>query len=63
MSHAFYTVKQSSKKLRNLDRWLDKAVEYATAKPFAPDVLVRARPAPEQYTLDRQVQSAVPVRE
>ena len=24
MSHAFYTVKQFSKKLRNLDRWLDE---------------------------------------
>jgi uncharacterized protein len=58
MSHAFDTIKQFSKMLRNLDRWLDKAVEYAAAKPFDPNVLVSARLAPDQFSLDRQVQSA-----
>jgi uncharacterized protein len=58
MSRAFDTIKQFSKMLRNLDRWLDKAVEHATAKPFDPNVLVHARLAPDQFSLDRQVQSA-----
>ncbi len=58
MSNAFESVQQCSKMLRNLDQWLDKAVAHAKAKSFDPDVLVSARLAPDQYPLQRQVQSA-----
>ena len=58
MSHAFDTIKQFSKMLRNLDLWLDKGVAYAATRPFDPNVLVLARLAPDQFSLDRQVQSA-----
>ncbi|MCU1282130.1 MAG: hypothetical protein JWM53_5676 [bacterium] len=51
-------VPQYSKMLANLDRWLDKATEHAKAKKFDVDTLVHARLAPDQYSLDRQIQSA-----
>jgi hypothetical protein len=51
-------VPQYSKMLKNLDRWLDKATEHATAKKFDVETLVQARLAPDQYSLDRQIQSA-----
>jgi hypothetical protein len=51
-------VPQYAKMLRNLDRWLDKAAAYAKAKNFEVDTLVHARLAPDQYSLDRQIQSA-----
>jgi hypothetical protein len=54
-SHA---ISELSKMLRNLDAWMAKAIEHAKAKPFEPNVLVQARLAPDQYSLDRQVQSA-----
>jgi hypothetical protein len=56
--NAFHVIQEMSKMLRNLDGWLGKAVDHAKAKPFEPDVLVHARLAPDQYSLDRQVQSA-----
>lgn len=46
------------KTLRNLDQWLDKAVESAAARSFDADVLAGARLAPDQYCLAQQVQSA-----
>lgn len=52
------TVIQSSKMLNNLDAWLGKAVAYAEARSFEPDVLVQARLYPDQFALARQVQSA-----
>ena len=56
--NAFETVSQFAKMLENLDVWLEKAGEHAKKKNFDPDVLVHARLAPDQYGLDRQVQSA-----
>jgi uncharacterized protein len=58
MSHAFDSVQQFAKMLRNLDTWIDKAVAHAKAKSFDPDVLAGARLAPDQYPFPRQVQSS-----
>ncbi len=52
------SVFQPQKMLENLDRWLEKAGEYAKTKSFDPDTLVSARLAPDQYQLSRQVQAA-----
>lgn len=52
------TVPQLSKMLKNLDRWLDKAVEHAKAKNFDPNTLLTARLAPDQYPLVKQIQAA-----
>lgn len=54
---AHQTVQQFTKMLRNLDTWIETAVAHATKKGFNPDVLVTSRLAPDQYALDRQVQS------
>ena len=51
-------VPQYSKMLKNLDHWLEKAIAHAKAKSFEVDTLVHARLAPDQYALDRQIQSA-----
>jgi uncharacterized protein len=51
-------VPQYAKMLRNIERWLDKADAHAKAKGFEIDTLVHARLAPDQYSLDRQIQSA-----
>jgi len=51
-------IPQFAKMLKNLDRWLEKATEHATAKKFDVDTLVNARLAPDQYPLSRQVQAA-----
>ncbi len=51
-------VPQYGKMLKNLDQWLVKATEFAKTKGFEPDTLVQSRLAPDQYSLDRQVQSA-----
>lgn len=56
--NAFHVIQEMGKMLRNLDAWLGKAIDHAKAKPFEADVLVQARLAPDQYSLDRQVQSA-----
>lgn len=57
---AFYeaSVKQMSKTLGNLDRWLERSVGHAEKKRFDPNVLLASRLAPDQYALVRQVQSA-----
>lgn len=47
-----------AKTLDNLEKWLDKADEYAKARSFDVDVLAKARLAPDQYDFTRQVQSA-----
>src|SRR6516165_1506253 len=52
------TITQFGKMLENLDRWLGAASAFAEKKKFAPEVLVQARLAPDQYELTRQVQSA-----
>lgn len=51
-------VPQYAKMLHNLEHWLDKAAAHAKAKSFEVDTLVHARLAPDQYALDRQIQSA-----
>lgn len=56
--HAFQMISEFGKMLRNLDSWLEKTSEYAKTKSFDPNVLVQARLAPDQYSLDKQVQSA-----
>lgn len=52
------SVPQLVKMLGNLDRWLDKAADHATARKFDIDTLLLARLAPDQYPLVRQIQSA-----
>lgn len=52
------SVRQMGKMLVNLDRCLERAVEYADDKDFDADVLLASRLAPDQYALARQVQSA-----
>ena len=54
----FAAVTQPAKMLKNLDRWLDKAVAWAETRSFDPEVLVQARLAPDQYPLVRQIQAA-----
>lgn len=58
MSLHDHVVFQMSKMLRNLDRWIDKAVASAEARSFDPEVLTQARLAPDQYAFVRQVQAA-----
>jgi hypothetical protein len=58
VSQTFEAIQQMSKMLRNLDRWIDKTVDWAKEKPFDADVLVGARLSPDMYSFDRQVQSA-----
>jgi hypothetical protein len=58
MNEAHAAVVQLTKMLKNLDRWLDKAVEHAEKKSFDPEVLLSARLAPDMYPLMRQLQAA-----
>ena len=51
-------VPQYTKMLNHLDHWLQKATDHAKTKKFEVDTLVLARLAPDQYSLDRQIQSA-----
>ena len=46
-----------TKTLENLEKWMDKAEEYAKARSFEVDVLAQARLAPDQFEFVRQVQS------
>jgi hypothetical protein len=52
------TVVQFTKMLRNLDRWLDEAVDFAKAKKIDPSVLLEARLAPDAFPLIAQIQAA-----
>ncbi|MBX3156867.1 MAG: DUF1993 domain-containing protein [Deltaproteobacteria bacterium] len=52
------TVPQLTKMLKNLDAWLGLAVAYAERKKFDVNTLAKARLAPDQFSLDRQVQTA-----
>jgi hypothetical protein len=51
-------IAQCVQTLRNLERWIDKAEQYAAAKGFDPDVLVASRLAPDMRPFSYQVQSA-----
>lgn len=58
MSLYLVSAHQFSNMLKNLERWLDLAVEYAATRNFDPNVLLASRLAPDQLPLVRQVQSA-----
>jgi uncharacterized protein len=49
-------VVQPRKMLNNLEKWIEAGVAFAQKKSFAPEVLLAARLAPDQYPLLRQVQ-------
>jgi len=51
------TVPQLAKTLRNVDRWLKSAEQYAEQRKFPVDNLIGARLAPDQYPLVRQIQT------
>ena len=46
------------KMLKNLDRWIEKAVDNAKARSFEPAAFLTSRLAPDQYPFTRQVQAA-----
>jgi hypothetical protein len=50
-------VPQPIKMLRNLDAWLGAANAYADRRRFDVDTLMKARLAPDQFSLDRQIQT------
>jgi hypothetical protein len=52
------SIPQLSKMLQNLERWLDKAADYAKTRNFDPETLLVARLAPDQYPLRKQIQAA-----
>src|SRR5437764_14071917 len=58
MSNAHASVVQLTKMLKNLDSWLDKAVEYAKKKNFDPNVLLQSRLAPDMQPLMFQIQAS-----
>jgi hypothetical protein len=58
MSLYLVSAPQFSNMLKNLDGWLDKAVENAQARSFDPNVLLSSRLAPDQFPLLKQVQIA-----
>ena len=49
------TVVHLDKALQNIERWIDKAHDFAKAKKFDANELLTARLAPDQYPLGRQV--------
>jgi hypothetical protein len=52
------TVPVFTKLLTQMDRWLDKATEFATQKKFDAETLLQWRLAPDQYPFVRQIQAA-----
>jgi uncharacterized protein len=52
------TVPHFDKALQNVERMIDKAIEFAKEKKFEPNDLLTARLAPDQYALCRQIQIA-----
>ena len=51
------TVPQLIKMLNNADGWLAAATQHAEAKKFDVNTLMKARLAPDQFALDRQIQT------
>jgi uncharacterized protein len=51
-------VPQPVKMLGNLDRWLAAAIAYSDRRKFDVNNLMKARLAPDQFTFDKQVQTA-----
>lgn len=58
MSYYDESIPQLQKMLRNLEGWLDEAVEYAEERGFDPEVYVESRLAPNMFPLRRQIPSA-----
>lgn len=54
----FQAVQQSIRTLESMDRWFDKATQFAEERSFDPAVFLTARLAPDQYNFTRQVQAA-----
>src|SRR5260221_11949337 len=54
----YQAISQCTQMLKNLERWLDKAEEYAGAKTFDVGVLMSDRLAPDMKPFIYQVQSA-----
>lgn len=52
------TIPHFDKSLQNMERWIDKAIEFAKTKKFEPNDLLTARLAPDQFPLGRQVMAA-----
>ena len=57
----FETFSQIKKQLRQLDKWLETAGEYATTKKFEPNVFLTLRLAPDQFAFVKQVQAVCDV--
>ena len=51
-------ISQCINSLKNLETWLDKAEQHATAKKFDVGVLLTSRLAPDMHSFIYQVQSA-----
>jgi len=58
MNEAHAQLVQMTKMLKNLRRWLEAGAAHAQAKKFEPEVLLKARLAPDMFTLTQQIQSA-----
>jgi uncharacterized protein len=54
----YQTISQCAQMLKNVERWLDKAEEYASVRKFDVGVLMNARLAPDMKPFIYQVQSA-----
>ena len=52
------TVPVFAKLLKNVDKWIDKAVASADQRKFDPEILMTARLAPDQYAFVQQIQAA-----
>ena len=52
------TVPQLVKMLRNVDGWLATTIAFADRRKFDVNNLMKARLAPDQFTFDKQVQTA-----
>jgi hypothetical protein len=52
------TIRLFHKTLENLEKWMDKAGEYAKSRGFEVDVLATSRLAPDAFNFIQQVQSA-----
>ena len=51
------TIPQLIKMLKNVDRWLESAIQHAEKKKFDVNCLMKFRLAPDQLPFDRQIQT------
>jgi hypothetical protein len=54
----FDLIRQMTKQLGQLDKWLDAAASHAETKKFDPAVYAGLRLSPDQFPLSRQIQTA-----